>query len=102
MIKHLAVAAGVLGLCSIQTAWSSEELANKSGCLACHGVDAKVVGPGLKEIAAKYKGVDGAAADLVMKVKNGGTGNWGQIPMPPNAHISDADIQALVDWILTL
>ncbi|MES9940359.1 MAG: c-type cytochrome [Candidatus Thiodiazotropha sp. 6PLUC2] len=77
-------------------------LATSSGCMACHQIEVKVVGPAYKEVAAKYKG-DAAAADmLVAKVKAGGVGTWGQIPMPPNAHIADENIRAVVNWILTL
>jgi cytochrome c len=77
-------------------------LATQSGCMACHQVETKVVGPAYKEVAAKYKG-DAAAADmLVAKVKNGGVGTWGQIPMPPNAHVADDSIRTLVDWVLSM
>ena len=75
-------------------------LAEKSGCLACHGLSAKVVGPGLNEIAAKYKGNAGAQSNLAAKVKAGGQGVWGPVPMPPNANLQDDDILALVKWIL--
>jgi len=77
------------------------ELATKSGCLACHAVDHKVIGPAYKDVAAKYKGDAGAAAKLYAKVKAGGGGVWGPIPMPPNAQVSDKDIKTLVDWVLT-
>jgi cytochrome c len=77
-------------------------LAQKSGCTACHSVDKKIVGPAYKDVANKYRGDKGAEAKLVQKVKNGGTGVWGQIPMPPNTHVSDADIKKLVEWVLSL
>jgi cytochrome c len=77
-------------------------LATQSGCMACHQVEAKVVGPAYKEVAAKYKG-DAAAPDmLVAKVKDGGVGTWGQVPMPPNAHVSEDNIRTLVDWVLSM
>jgi cytochrome c len=79
---------------------ASEALAKKHNCLACHQVDKKVVGPSYKEVAAKYAGDKAAQAKLADKVKKGGTGVWGQIPMPPNAAVPDADVQALVKWIL--
>ena len=79
---------------------SPRSMAEKSGCLACHGVNAKVIGPGLQDIAAKYRGDGDAQARLVAKVKSGGQGVWGQVPMPPNSHIGDEDIRALVRWIL--
>jgi len=83
-------------------ALADEALASKNGCLACHAVDKKVVGPSYKDVAAKYKGDKGAEAKLVDKVKKGGAGVWGQVPMPPNAQVSDADVKALVKWILSL
>jgi cytochrome c len=78
------------------------ELAQKNACTACHAVDKKVVGPAFKEVAAKYKGNPKAEAMLEDKVKKGGTGVWGQVPMPPNSNVSDADIKALVKWVLSL
>ena len=77
-------------------------LAQKNSCLACHQVDKKVVGPAYKDVAAKYKGDKTAEAKLVKKVKEGGKGVWGEIPMPPNAQVSDADIKTIVHWILSL
>jgi cytochrome c len=77
------------------------ELAQKSGCLACHAAHKKVVGPSYKEIAAKYKSEKGAEAALTQKVLKGGSGVWGQIPMPPN-NVSEAQAQQLVKWILAM
>jgi cytochrome c len=77
-------------------------LATSSGCMACHQVEAKVVGPAYKEVAGKYKGDAAALEMLIAKVKSGGVGTWGQIPMPPNAHVSDDNIRTIVEWILTL
>ncbi|MES9992048.1 MAG: c-type cytochrome [Candidatus Thiodiazotropha sp.] len=75
-------------------------LATQSGCMACHQIETKVVGPAYKEVAAKYKG-DAAALDMLIgKVKGGGVGTWGQIPMPPNAHVSDENIRTIVSWVL--
>lgn len=77
-------------------------LAKKSGCLACHSIDKKVVGPAWKDVGAKYKG-QGKKADLVAKVKAGGKGTWGQVPMPPySPRVADADIESLVDFVLSL
>jgi len=75
-------------------------LAEKSGCTACHGINQKIVGPGFTEISDKYKGQN-ATSKLVSKVKNGGVGVWGAIPMPPQADLKDSDAQALVKWILS-
>jgi len=81
---------------------SALALMQKDGCIACHGIDKKIVGPAYQDVAAKYKGDAGAQAKLIQKVKMGGAGVWGQIPMPPNSQVSDDDIKALVSWILTL
>ena len=77
-----------------------EALAKTSGCLACHAVDKQVVGPSYQAVAKKYKGNAKAEAMLVSKVKNGGAGVWGQLPMPPHAHIPEADIKSIVTWVL--
>ena len=74
----------------------------KDGCGACHAVDKKIVGPAYQDVATKYKGDAGALAKLTQKVKTGGAGVWGPVPMPPNAQVADSDIKALVSWILTL
>ncbi|HEX4859468.1 MAG TPA: c-type cytochrome [Usitatibacteraceae bacterium] len=84
------------------TAYASEDLAKKNNCLACHKTDGKLVGPSYKEIAAKYKGDAKAEAMLIEKVKKGGVGTWGQVPMPPNAAVKDEDIKTLVKWVLTV
>ncbi len=76
------------------------ELTNKATCLACHGLDRKVVGPGFNEIAAKYKANDKAESYLAGKIRSGGQGIWGSIPMPPAAGINDADAALLAKWIL--
>jgi cytochrome c len=81
---------------------AAEAMMKKDGCAACHAIDKKIVGPAYVDVAAKYKGDAGAAAKLEAKVKAGGSGVWGPIPMPPNASVPDADIKALVGWILTL
>ncbi len=79
---------------------ASDELAKKHACFACHTVDKKMVGPSYKEVAAKYRGDKVAQAKLAEKVKKGSQGVWGTVPMPPNATVPDADINALVKWIL--
>lgn len=78
-------------------------LAQKNGCLACHGVDKKILGPAYKDVAAKYKGNKEAEAKLIDKVKKGGSGVWGPMPMPANSpKVSDDDIKTLVEWVLSL
>ena len=94
--------ASALMLFATQNVIANEALAKSSNCLACHSVDNKIIGPAFKDIAAKYKGDDGAVAALTSKVKSGSAGVWGDMPMPPNAAVSDADIETLVNWILSL
>lgn len=82
-------------------------LAQKGGCLACHKIDAKLVGPAWQDVSAKYEGNPDAMAKLVQKVKTGGQGNWtevtGGIPMPPySPRVSDEDIERLVMFVLSL
>ena len=79
---------------------ASDDLAKKHACLACHAVDKKLVGPSYKDIAKRYAGQKDAEAKLADKVKNGGSGVWGAVPMAPNPNVSDADIRALVKWVL--
>ena len=96
----LLVAASSACLAAIP-AHANLELAKKHACFACHAVDKKLVGPSYKDVAAKYRGDGGAEAKLVDKVKKGSQGTWGQVPMPPNASVPDADVRALVKWILS-
>ncbi len=95
------LAAAAVAVSTSFPAAASEELAKKHNCLACHSLDKKVVGPSYKEVAVKYRGDKTAEAKLFEKVKKGGVGTWGQIPMPPNATVPDADIKALVKWVLS-
>ena len=87
-----------MALCG--AAQANEKLAQSSGCMTCHGVDKKIIGPTYKDIAAKYRSDKSAQASLEKKVKAGGKGVWGDIPMPPNAHLKDEDIKTLVAWVL--
>jgi len=92
-----------LGAAALATpAMANLELAQKSACTACHAVDKKLVGPAYKDVAAKYKGDAKAQATLEQKVKKGGVGVWGQVPMPPNANVKDEDVKTLVKWILSI
>ncbi len=94
-----AAAAPVAAALDMKTA---EAMMQKNGCAACHGVDKKIVGPSYQDVAAKYRGDKDALAKLTQKVKAGGSGVWGAVPMPPNVQVPEADIKALVSWILTL
>lgn len=96
----LALAAGVVAAPAF--AQSADDLLKKNGCLACHAVDKKVVGPAYQDVAAKYKGDTAAPAKLMEKVKKGGSGVWGQIPMPPNPQVPDAELKTMVTHILAL
>ena len=80
----------------------AEAMMGKYACSACHAIDKKVVGPAYVDVAAKYKGDKNAVDMLSKKVKEGSTGVWGQIPMPPNAAVPPADIKEIVTWIMTL
>jgi cytochrome c len=95
------LAAGMLAAGAAQ-AQDLTALMAKNGCVACHALDKKIVGPAYYDVALKYKGDAGAAAKLAAKVKAGGTGVWGQVPMPPNPQVSDADIKTMVTAILAL
>ena len=81
----------------------AQEVMNKAGCAACHALDKKGVGPAYTEVAKKRKGEKDASAMLVKKIRDGGTGAYGQIPMPPNSsgQISDDELKAMVNWVLT-
>ena len=82
-------------------AQDAAKLAQDKACLACHSVDKKLVGPSYKEIAAKYRTDKGAEARLVKKVREGSTGVWGQVPMPPNASVSEKEAAILAKWVLS-
>lgn len=101
MVLAASTAALSLGVVANASAEDATALATKSGCLACHQVETKVVGPAYKEVAAKYKGQD-VLEELVAKVKNGGSGVWGPVPMPPNVNVSEDDIRTIVTWVLSL
>jgi cytochrome c len=105
-MKRLTAVLGTLtAIAALQLATpaaAQEDLAKKHNCLVCHQVDKKVVGPSYKDVAAKYANDKTAEAKLFEKIKKGGVGVWGQVPMPPNATVPDADVKALVKWILSL
>lgn len=99
-MRTIVLAAAVLAAAAAAPARADEALAKKHQCLACHQLDKKSVGPAYKEIAKKYKGQADAVAKLSAKVKKGGSGVWGPIPMAPNPAVPDADIKTLVEWVL--
>lgn len=93
-----AIAAGLL---SAGSAFASDALIKKYNCTACHADDKKLVGPSYKDVAAKYKADGGAAEKLAKKIKAGGAGVWGPIPMPAHPQVSDADALAMAKHVLT-
>jgi cytochrome c len=102
-MKSLILSAAALALVAAMNAQASEELAKKHLCTTCHVVKGtKTIGPTYAEVAKKYAGQKDAEAKLVEKVKKGGQGVWGQVPMPPNAAVPDADVKTLVKWVLSV
>jgi len=98
IVISMAVAAGLM-VAGSAMATDMPAVAKKNNCTACHAVDKKVVGPAWKDVSAKYKG-DAAAWDkLPNKIKKGGSGNWGKMPMPANPKVSDADMAEILDFI---
>ncbi len=109
MRKKFAVAASVArvlaasGLLVIAApALASAELAKQKNCLACHAADKKLVGPAYRDIAAKYKADKNAAGLLAKKIREGGVGVWGQIPMPANPQVNEQEAQTLARWVLSM
>ena len=89
-----------LALCA--TAMADQKLAGAKNCLACHAVGTQVVGPAFKDVAKKYAGDSAALDTLATKVRAGGGGVWGAIPMPANPQVNEAESKKLVAWILSL
>jgi cytochrome c len=102
-MKALVLTVVSAALLSLSGAASADlALAQKNACMSCHGVDKKIVGPAYKDVAKKYAGDKTAEAKLIAKVKAGGKGVWGEIPMPPNPQVNDADLKTIVKWVLSL
>lgn len=101
-MKTIALLVAIAGCAVGATAQASEELMEKSGCVSCHRIDQKLVGPSFKDIAIKYKSDRNALPYLLEKVRDGGEGVWGDMPMPPNSveMISDADLKTVLEWVL--
>ncbi|HZZ09242.1 MAG TPA: c-type cytochrome [Paraburkholderia sp.] len=91
---------GFPGVARAADATRGQAIANSNACMGCHAVDRKLVGPSFQQIAARYKGDAQAPVKLSRKVKDGGAGVWGMIPMPAHPSMSDADIRTVVDWVL--
>lgn len=102
-MKSLIISAAVLTLSVALPAQASEDLAKKHLCSTCHAVKgAKTIGPTYADVAKKYAGQKDAETKLAETVKKGGQGVWGQVPMPPNAAVPDADLKALIKWVLSV
>lgn len=102
-ILTIAAVAALMLVSQANAADAAETLAQKNGCLACHSIDKKVLGPSYKDVAAKYKGDKTAEAKLISKVKLGGSGVWGPIPMPAHSpQVKDTDIKTIIQWILKM
>ena len=100
-MKQTLFAAAIIALGTLP-AHASDELAKKYLCTTCHVVKgAKTIGPTYADVAKKYAGQKDAEAKLAEKVKKGGSGVWGQVPMPPNATVPDADLKTLIKWVLS-
>ena len=99
----LLIATLVAGSAISAEAMANEQLAKSKNCMACHSVDAKIVGPAFKEVAKKYNGQKDAEAKLTQKVLNGGSGVWGAVAMPANkGQVTEAEARELVKWVLSL
>jgi len=102
-MRLVALSAAVLAVSAAIPAQASEALAKKYACTACHVVKGpKTVGPSYADVAKKYAGQKDAVAKLMDKVKKGGSGVWGQVPMPPNPSVPDADLKAIINWVLSV
>ena len=82
------------------SAHANKTLAEKAGCLGCHAAASKLVGPSYQDVAAKYADQPDAKEKLVQSMRKGGVGSWGQMPMPPQTQLSEADAKKLAAWIL--
>jgi len=101
-MKILAAAVAAALVLPAGAALASADLAKAKNCMACHAMDKKLVGPAYKEVAAKYGSDKDAATKLAKKIREGGTGAWGQVPMPANPQVSEAEAVTLAKWVLTV
>ena len=101
MKKVLLIAAASLSMVSA-SAFANADLAKAKNCLACHATDKKLVGPSYKDVAAKYASDKDAATKLAKKIREGGVGVWGQVPMPANPQVNADEAKTLANWILTV
>ena len=110
-MKHTTVIVAITGMLMLGASAAhaalddakAQDILKKGGCMSCHNVDKKIVGPAFKDVAAKRKGEPDALATLQKVVRGGSKGTYGAMPMPanPETKISDADLHDVLDWILT-
>lgn len=100
----LPLAIAITTTCATLPAWADQALANAKGCLACHDIKVKKVGPAYLDVAKKYAGQKDAPAKLTQKILNGGSGSWGEVAMPANRTmgVTEADAKKLANWVLSL
>lgn len=96
----VALLAFTSGAAFAQNAAAAKALAAKSACLACHAVDKKLVGPAYKDVAARHKGQADALEKVAARIKSGGSGLYGPVPMPAQAQLKDDELKLLAGWIL--
>lgn len=102
LVLALSPAAWAAPTLSATESTAALDLAKNNGCLSCHAMDEKIVGPAYSKVAAKYSDDKDAAASLAQSIRNGSQGKWGRIPMPAHGNMSNEDIQLLARWVLTI
>ncbi len=100
-MKHAFILAALGLAVASGPVFAQAELAKQKNCLACHATDKKLVGPSYKDVAAKYKGDKDAVAKLAKKIREGGVGVWGQVPMPANPQVNDQEAASLAKWVMS-
>jgi len=99
-VPAMAALAALAGPAHAVDAAAAKALASKSACLACHAVDRKLVGPAFKDVAARHKGQADAPAKVAARIKSGGSGMYGPVPMPPQPALKDDELKLLAEWVL--
>jgi cytochrome c len=99
--KSFGLTFAILAIGASNPSFASADLAKAKNCMACHAIDKKLVGPSYKDVAAKYKDDKSAVDKLASKIRAGGTGVWGQVPMPANTQVSEAEAKTLAGWVLS-
>lgn len=97
----VAIVATLIAWMSLRDANASADLARTNGCMACHAVDRKLVGPAFRDVAERYAKTPNAEALLARSIQSGGGGKWGPVPMPAQKQLTPAQAQELAQWVLT-